>query len=197
MFVWRSNLLGSSGQGPRIFPQASARHQQRRARQGPRRDRPAQAQGGRLARRGAGGEARPAGDARFPHVDHLRLLGHRAADGDLVREERSQHLRHASLHPPADRGGRPGVGVQERLGDLQGDRQEILRGRARSARRRAGRGADPDHARHARRDRAGARRQGLEDGRDASPFPARRCRRSPWSSATTRTSTSGSRRSAR
>ncbi len=38
-------------------------------------------------------------------------------------------------------------------------------GRAGSARRREGRGAHPDHARHAGRDRAGARRQGLEEGR--------------------------------
>ena len=52
--------------------------------------------GGRLARRGAGRKARPAGHARLPHVDHLRLLRHRAADRDLVREERPQHLRHAS-----------------------------------------------------------------------------------------------------
>ena len=31
MFVWRSNLLGLIGQGPRVFPQAPARHQARRA----------------------------------------------------------------------------------------------------------------------------------------------------------------------
>ena len=37
MFVWRSNMLGSSRQGPRVLPQAPARHQQRRAGQGPRR----------------------------------------------------------------------------------------------------------------------------------------------------------------
>ena len=36
MFVWRSNMLGSCGQGPRVLPQAPARHQQRRAGQGSR-----------------------------------------------------------------------------------------------------------------------------------------------------------------
>ena len=110
------------GQGPRILPQAPARHQPRRAGQGPGRGRPQQARGGGVARRGTGGKARPAGDARLPHVHHLRLFRHRAADGDLVREERPQHLRHAPVHPSADRGGGPGLGVAVRLGDLQGDR---------------------------------------------------------------------------
>jgi nitrate reductase alpha subunit len=35
MFVWRSNLLGSVRQGPRVLPQAPARHRERRAGQGP------------------------------------------------------------------------------------------------------------------------------------------------------------------
>ncbi len=159
---------GRVGQGPRIFPQASARHQARRHGQGPRRGRQEEAVRGRLARRGAGRKARPAGHARLPHVDDLHVLRHRAADRDLVREERPQHLRHASLHPSADRGGRSGVGGAQRLGDLQGHRQGVLGGRAGSARRREGRGADPDHARHARRDRAAVRREGLEEGRDRS-----------------------------
>ena len=38
LFVWRSNLLGRIRQGPRIFPEASARHRARRAGQGPGRD---------------------------------------------------------------------------------------------------------------------------------------------------------------
>ena len=125
-------------QGPRIFPEAPARHPARRAGQGARRDRRGQEAGrGRLARRGAGRQARPAGHARLPHVHHLPLFRHRAADGDLVREERSQHLRHAPLHPPALGGGRPGVGVPQRLGDLQGHRKEVLGGRGRRARRRS------------------------------------------------------------
>ena len=55
----------------------------------------------------------------------------------------------------------------------------------------------PDHARHAGRDRAGARREGLEDAARSSRSPARPCRRSRWSSATTPTSTSASPRSGR
>ena len=113
-------------QGPRVFPQAPARHLARRDGQAAGRDGRAEADRCRLARRGAGRKARPAGDARLPHVDHLRLLRHRAADRHLVREERPQHLRHAPLHPPADRRGGPGVGGAQRLGDLQGDRQEVL-----------------------------------------------------------------------
>ena len=56
----------------------------------------------------------------------------------------------------------PVVGGAQRLGDLQGHRQEVLRGRARGAGRREGRRAHADPARHAGRDRAGHRRQGLE-----------------------------------
>ena len=73
MFVWRSNLLGSSRQGPRVLPQAPARHQQRRAGQGPRRRR-SQARGSGLARQGARRQARPAGDARLPHEHHLPVF---------------------------------------------------------------------------------------------------------------------------
>ena len=103
LFVWRSNLLGLKRQGARVLPEAPAGHQPRRAGQGSRRGRPPETAGGRLARRGAGREAGPAGHAGLPHVDHLRLFRHRAAHGHLVREERPQHLRHAPVHPPADR----------------------------------------------------------------------------------------------
>jgi nitrate reductase alpha subunit len=48
------------------------------------------------------------------------VLGHRAADGHLVREGRPQHLGHAPVHPPAVEGGGPGLGIAQRLGDLQG-----------------------------------------------------------------------------
>ena len=55
------------------------------------------------------------------------VLRHRAADRNLVREERSQHHRHAPLHPSAVGSGVAGLGVQDRLADLQEHRQEILR----------------------------------------------------------------------
>ena len=50
---------------------------------------------------------------------------HRAADRDLVREERPQHHRHASLHPSAVRSGGSGVAEPQRLGDLQGFCQDL------------------------------------------------------------------------
>ncbi len=105
-------------QGPRVFPEAPARHLARRARQGSRPGRPREAERGQVARGGAARKARPARDARLPHVDHVRLFRHRAADGHLVREERPQYLRHASLHPSAVDGGGPGVGGAFGLGDL-------------------------------------------------------------------------------
>ncbi len=98
------------GQGARIFPQAPARNVAWRSGQESRRSGAGETAGGRLARRRAGRKARPAGDARFPHVHHLRLFRYRAARGHLVREGRPQHLRHASLHPSARRGGRSDLG---------------------------------------------------------------------------------------
>ena len=126
MFVWRSNLLGSSGKGHEYFLKHLLGTKHGVHGQGSRRGRQEEADRGRLARRGAGRKARPAGHARLPHVHDLRLFRHRAADRDLVREERPQHLRHASLHPSADGGGRSGLGGAQRLGDLQGHRQGVL-----------------------------------------------------------------------
>ena len=127
MFVWRSNLLGSSGKGHEYFLKhlLGTKHGVMGKDLGEDgKKKPIEVE---VARRGAGRKARPAGDARLPHVDHLRLFRHRAADRDLVREERPQHLRHASLHPSADGGGRPGLGVAQRLGDLQGHRRRRSR----------------------------------------------------------------------
>ena len=159
---------GRVRQGPRIFPETSARHQARRDGQGPRRGRQEEADGGQVARPGAGRKTRPAGHARLPDVDDLHVFRHRAADRDLVREERPQHLRHASVHPSAVGGDRSGLGIAQRLGHLQGHRGSLLEGRAGSARRREGCRAHPDHARQPRRDRPALRRQGLEEGRDRS-----------------------------
>ena len=87
---------------------------------------------------------------------------HRAADRHLVREERPQHQRHAPVHPPAvDRGG-PGLAVAQRLGDLQGLRQEIQRSLRRPPGRRARTGADAADARQSRRAGAAVRGEGLE-----------------------------------
>ena len=132
MFVWRSNLLGSSGKGHEYFLKhlLGTTHGVQGKDLG--RGRAAEAEGSRLARRRAGGQARPAGDARLPHDHDLPLLRHRAADRHLVREERPQHL--ATCIPfihPLSRGGGPGRGSARSDWEIyKGDRQEVLRGRA-------------------------------------------------------------------
>ncbi|GIX24158.1 MAG: hypothetical protein KatS3mg122_1389 [Caldimonas sp.] len=100
LFVWRSNLLGSSGKGHEYFLKhlLGTAHGVQGKDLGPDE---ANAEGSGLARAGARGQAGPAGHARLPHEHDLPLLGHRAAHGHLVRKERSQHQRHASLHPSA------------------------------------------------------------------------------------------------
>ena len=127
LFIWRSNLFGSSGKGHEYFLKhfLGTRHGLQGKDLGEMGG--TEAGGGRLARSGAGGKTRSRRHARFPHVDELPLFRHRAADCDLVREERSQHLRHASLHPSAFRGGGPGLGSAQRLGDLQGHRAAASR----------------------------------------------------------------------
>jgi hypothetical protein len=146
MFVWRSNMMGSSGKGHEYFLKhlLGTSHGVQGKDLGQDQAKP---QGSRLARQGARRQAGPAGDARLPHEHHLPVLGHRAADRDLVREERPQHQRHAPLHPPAVDGGRSGLAVAQRLGNLQGLREEIQRGLRRPPGRRARDGADPAAAR--------------------------------------------------
>ena len=150
-----------------------------------------------MARDGPRGQARPAGHARLPHVHHGAVLRYRPADGDVVREERPQHLRHASVHPSAVEGGGSGVGGAQRLGDLQGHRADGERTGA----RRAGVEKDlvlvptlhdtPERTGHA------VRRHTTGSAANASRCPARPCRRWWWSSATTRTCTRSSLRSGR
>ena len=62
--------------------------------------------------------------------------------------------------------------VAQRLGDLQDDRAPLLGTRRGSSRRRARRGADADPARHAGGACPALRRQGLEEGRVRSRYPA-------------------------
>ena len=161
MFVWRSNILGSSGKGHEYFLRhlLGTKH-------GVLREDLGDAGAGQAKEvvwhdQGAGRKARPPGHARLPHVDHLRLFRHRSSDGHLVREERPQHLRHASLHPSALRGGGSGLGGALGLGHLQGPRQDLLGGLVGSARQGDRRRPDADPARHRRRDRPALRRQGL------------------------------------
>ena len=130
MFVWRSNLLGSSGKGHEYF----LKHLLGTSNG---------VQGKDLGRATKRSPTKCVWHDKAPEgkLDLLVTLDfrmsttclysrHRAADRDLVREERPQHQRHAPVHPPAvDRGG-PGVAIAQRLGDLQGLR---ARSSARSA----------------------------------------------------------------
>ncbi len=161
MFVWRSNILGSSGKGHEYFLKHLLGTGARRAGQGPG-SRRSEAHGGGLARPGARGQIGPGCHARLSHEHDLPLFGHRAADGDLVREERSQHQRHASLHPSVVHRRGPRLAIQERLGNLQGFREEVQRTVPGVPRCREGGGADPPDARLARRTGAALRRGGLE-----------------------------------
>ena len=104
------------GQGPRVLPQAPARHAATACRartSAARTPSPSEV---------VWHEQAPEGkldllvDARLPHEHDLPLLRHRAADRDLVREERPQHQRHAPVHPSAvDRGG-SGLGIARATG---------------------------------------------------------------------------------
>ena len=120
MFVWRSNLLGSSGKGHEYFLKhlLGTTHGVQGKDLGEMDEAKPDRSG--LARQGAGRQARPAGHARLPHDHDLPLLRHRAADRHLVREERPQHHRHAPVHPSAVHRGGSGLGIAQRLGNLQG-----------------------------------------------------------------------------
>ena len=136
-------------QGPRVFLQAPAGYGKRRAGQGPRQGR-SQAEGSQVARAGSRRKARSPRDDRLPDEHDLPVQRRRAADRQLVREERSQYQRHAPVHPPAFCCSGSGVAVAQRLGDLQGLREGLQRGLRRPPRRREGSGSDAADARHAR-----------------------------------------------
>ena len=184
-------------QGPRVLPEALPRHapQRRSPRTSPR----TPCSEVVVARDGAAGQDGPGRRPQLPHGHVGALLRHRAARGHLVREGRPQLDRHALVHPPAVGGGAAVLGVEERLGHLQGDREAASRelaakhlpgaGRATSSRRRS---------RTTRRPRSPSREsQDWSTGEcEADPRQddagARRRRR-----ATTRTSTTSSSRSGR
>ena len=115
-----------------------------------------------MARQGARRQARSTDRARFPHVDDVPLCRRGVADGDLVREERPQHHRHASVHASAVGGGRSVVGGEERLGNLQGDRRSSSRDLAEGHLGVEQESCCSRSCTIPRRNRAGARRQGLE-----------------------------------
>ena len=127
LFVWRSNLLGSSGKGHEYFLKHLL----------------GTSNGVQGKDLGASDEAKPAevvwhDEAPEGKLDLLVTLDfrmsttclysrHRAADRDLVREERPQH--HATCTRSSTRcrtAVDPVWQSQERLGDLQGLREEVL-----------------------------------------------------------------------
>lgn len=99
LFVWRSNLLGSSGKGHEYFLKhlLGTSHGLLGKDLG---RRGAAFAGGRVARARAGGQARPPGHARLPHVDDLRLFRHRPADRH--RYEKND-LNTSDMHPSSIR----------------------------------------------------------------------------------------------
>lgn len=135
LFVWRSNLLGSSGKGHEYMLKYLLGTEN--GIQG----KDLGQQGGVMPQevewREQGGEGK---------LDLVVTLDFRMSSTCLysdvvlptatVRKRRHEHLRHAPVHPSAVGGGRSGTGFEERLGDLQGHRQGLLRG----VRRPSGRG---------------------------------------------------------
>ena len=89
LFFWRSNLLGSSGKGHEYFLKhlLGTSHGilgKDLGEEGRQRGTDV------VWHDGTGRQTQPAGDAGFPHVDHMRLFRHHSVDSHLVREERPQ-----------------------------------------------------------------------------------------------------------
>ena len=172
--IWRANLLGSSGKGNEYFlkhllgTDSSIRASRDTGRPAPGRR--------HVARRGSRGKARPADDDRLPADQHDDLLRRRPAGGDLVREARPQHHRHAPVRALVQPGHRPAVADPHRLGRVADHRREVQRARRDPPRRAQGRRGRAAHARHRRRDGQPARRRPrLEEGRVRARFPASPC----------------------
>ena len=154
-------------QGPRVFPQAPARHHARRA-------------WARIWARTASKKPTEVvwhDEAPEGKLDLLVTLDFRMSTtcvySDIVLPTATWYekndLNTSDMHPFIH----PLTAAVDPVWEARSDweiykaiAKAFSRGRAGSARRREGRGADADHARHAGRDRAGVRRQGLEEGRD-------------------------------
>jgi nitrate reductase / nitrite oxidoreductase, alpha subunit len=124
LFVWRSNLLGSSGKGHEYF----LKHLLGTEHGVLGKDLGAEGRVRSKEERWHDDAPRASSTCWSPSTSACprpRLFRHRAADRELVREGRPQHLGHASLHPPADRGGGPGLREPVRLGDLQDHRAKF------------------------------------------------------------------------
>ncbi len=163
LFVWRSNLLGSSGKGHEYFLKylLGTTHG---------------VQGKDL---GEEGGEKPLEvkwrDAAHGKLDLLVTLDFRMSTtcmySDIVLPTATWYekndLNTSDMHPfihPLSGGGGPSLGIADRLGHLQGHRQDLLGSVRRSSRRGEGHRRPADPARHT--DRTGdAGREGLEEGR--------------------------------
>ena len=162
MFVWRSNLLGSSGKGHEYFLKhlLGTSHG---------------VMGKQLGEMGAQKPSDVVWHDEAPEgkLDLLVTLDFRMSTtcvySDIVLPTATWYekndLNTSDMHPFIH----PLTGAVDPAWEARSDweiykahRQEVLRGRAGGAGRREGRGAHAHPARHAGRDRAGARRQGLE-----------------------------------
>ncbi len=151
MTVWRANLLGSSGKGMEYFMRHLLGVEDAvRAGESPERLRPSR---GEVAGTGTTRQARPGHDRRLPDDEHLQLLRHRAAGGDVVREARHLHHRHAPVRALVQPGDRAAVGDPHRLRGVPAHRRAVL-----PACRHP-----PGHP-HRRARRAAAARHGRRDG---------------------------------
>ena len=95
LFVWRSNLLGSSGKGHEYMLKyllGTETAFRGKIRPAGRRD----AAGSGMARAGRRRQAGSGGDARFPHVEYLPVLRRGAADRHLVRKD---DMNTSDMHP--------------------------------------------------------------------------------------------------
>ena len=124
--VWRANLLGSSAKGNEYFLQHLLGHRRRRcgAEEAPPEARPTDVVWRDEA---PDRQARPAAVAGLPDDQHDAVLRRRAAGGDLVREARPQHHRHAPVRARVHAGDQPAVADPHRLRRLPRHRAGVRR----------------------------------------------------------------------
>ena len=194
--IWRANLLGSSGKGNEYFlKHLLGTDNSLRAGEASESQRPQEVE---WHDERARGEARPAAHPRLPPDQHHDLLRRRAARGDLVREARPQHHRHAPVHPLVQPGDRAAVADPHRLGRLADDRRRSSASWPPAGSTPA-RTSSPSRCCTTPRTRWPTRTASSATGSTASASRSRasRCPRSSRSSATSRPSARRCRRSGR
>jgi hypothetical protein len=161
-------------QGARVFPQAPARHDARRAGQG-------SGRGGRAKPKEVAGTTRRRRENSTCWSRSISACPRPASIPTSCCRPRPGTRRTTSTPPTCTpsstrcRGGGSGLGGAQRLGDLQGIAKTFSESR-RSAGRREGCGADADPARQRRRDWRSRSTSRTGRRASASRFPARPCR---------------------